>query len=65
MLPEYQEAVIHRAVELNQIPTREIMIPRQRIFSLPADMLIEEASARIVDEQHSRVPVYDPARGPE
>src|SRR5271163_3060382 len=65
MLPEYQESVIHRAVELNQIPTREIMIPRQRIFSLPADMLIEEASARIVDEQHSRVPVYDPARGPE
>jgi len=65
MLPEYQEAVIHRAVELNQIPTREIMIPRQRIFSLPADLLIEEASARIVEEQHSRVPVYDPARGPE
>src|SRR5271155_1785824 len=65
MLPEYQEAVIHRAVELNQIPAREIMIPRQRIFSLPADMLIEEASARIVDEQHSRVPIYDPTRGPE
>jgi CBS domain containing-hemolysin-like protein len=65
MLPEYQEALIHRAVELNQIPTREIMIPRQRIFALPADMLIEEASARIVEEQHSRVPVYDPARGPE
>jgi CBS domain containing-hemolysin-like protein len=65
MLPEYQESVIHRAVELNQIPTREIMIPRQRIFSLPADILIEEASARIVEEQHSRVPVYDPAKGPE
>src|SRR5277367_1726649 len=65
MLPEYQEAVIHRAVELNQIPAREIMIPRQRIFSLRADMLIEEASARIVEEQHSRVPIYDPARGPE
>jgi putative hemolysin len=65
MLPEYQEALIHRAVELNQVPTREIMIPRQRIFSLPANILIEEASARIVEEQHSRVPVYDPARGPE
>jgi CBS domain containing-hemolysin-like protein len=65
MLPEYQEALIHRAVEINQIPTREIMTPRQRIFSLPFDMLIEEASARIIDELHSRVPVYDPARGPE
>jgi putative hemolysin len=65
MLPEFQEALIHRAVEVNQIPTREIMTPRQRIFSLPADMLIEEASARIVEELHSRVPVYDPARGPD
>ncbi|HEX3471165.1 MAG TPA: hemolysin family protein [Silvibacterium sp.] len=65
ILPEYQEALIHRAVEVNEIPTREIMTPRQRIFSLPFDLLIEEASARIVDELHSRVPVYDPARGPE
>jgi putative hemolysin len=65
MLPEFQEALIHRAVEINQIPTREIMTPRQRIFSLPADMLIEDASARVVDDLHSRVPIYDPKRGPE
>ena len=65
MLPEYQEALIHRAVEVDEISTREIMTPRQRIFSLPADMLVEDASARIIDEQHSRVPVFDPARGPE
>jgi CBS domain containing-hemolysin-like protein len=65
MLPEYQESLIHRAVEVNEVVTREIMTPRQRIFSLPSDMLVEDASARIVDEQHSRIPVYDPARGPE
>ncbi len=65
MLPEYQEALIHRAVEIGQVVTREIMTPRQRIFSLPADMPMEEASARIVEELHSRIPVYDPARGPE
>jgi putative hemolysin len=65
MLPEYQESLIHRAVEVNEVVTREIMTPRQRIFSLPSDMLVEDASARIIDEQHSRIPVYDPARGPE
>jgi CBS domain containing-hemolysin-like protein len=65
MLPEFQEALIHRAIEVNEIPTRQIMTPRQRIFSLPYDMLVEDASARIVDEQHSRIPVYDPAQGPE
>jgi putative hemolysin len=65
LLPPYQESLIHRAVEMNDVVAREIMTPRQRIFSLPANMAVEEASARIVDEQHSRVPVYDPARGPE
>ena len=65
MLPAYQESLIHRAVEIKEVLTREIMTPRQRIFSLPSDMLVEEASARIVEEQHSRIPVYDPARGPE
>ncbi len=65
LLPVFQEEVIHRAIELNHIVVREIMTPRRKIFSLPADMLIEEASARVVEEQHSRVPVYDPERGPE
>jgi putative hemolysin len=65
LLPEFQEELIHHAVEANELSTREIMVPRQRIFSLPADTLIEDASARIVEEQHSRVPVYDPALGPE
>ena len=65
MLPPFQEGLIHRAVELDQVPTREIMTPRQRIFSLPLGMLIEDANARVVEEQHSRIPVYDPAHGPE
>ena len=30
------------------------MTPRGKIFSLPADMPLELASAKIVDEQHSR-----------
>ena len=41
------------------------MTPRGQIFSLPADMLLQQASARIVEEQHSRIPVYDPSTGPE
>jgi CBS domain containing-hemolysin-like protein len=65
LLPPYQESLIHRAVELNTVVAREIMTPRQRIFSLPSNMPVEQASARIVDEQHSRIPIYDPARGPE
>jgi CBS domain containing-hemolysin-like protein len=65
LLPVFQEEIIHRAIELNHVTVREIMTPRGKIFSLPADMPVEQASARIVEEQHSRVPVYDPAGGPE
>ena len=39
--------------------------PRQKIFSLPSDMAVEEASAQVIDHMHSRVPVYDEQRGPE
>jgi CBS domain containing-hemolysin-like protein len=59
LLPIFQEEIIHRAIELNHVTVREIMTPRGKIFSLPADMPIELASARIVEEQHSRVPVYE------
>ena len=65
LLPEFQEEMIHRAIELSHVVVREIMTPRGKIFALPAGLTLEQASARIVDEQHSRVPVFEPARGPE
>jgi magnesium and cobalt exporter, CNNM family len=65
LLPKFQETLIHRALELEDVPVREIMTPRQKIFSLPSDMLIEEASARVIEMMHSRVPVYDETRGRE
>jgi putative hemolysin len=65
LLPRFQETLIHRALELNDVPVREIMTPRQKIVSLPSNMLIEEASAKVIDLMHSRVPVYDETRGPE
>ncbi|MFZ0745168.1 MAG: hemolysin family protein [Terracidiphilus sp.] len=65
ILPRFQETIIHRALELDDIPIREIMTPRQQIFSLPSGMPVAEASARVIDRKHSRVPVYDETRGPE
>jgi putative hemolysin len=65
VLPAYQETLVHRALELDDVPVREIMTPRQKIFSLPSNMPVEEASALVIEHMHSRVPVYDEARGPE
>ena len=65
LLPEKLEWIIHRVLDLDTIAVREIMTPRQRIFSLPANLPIAEANARIIQVQRSRIPVYDPERGPE
>src|ERR1022692_4891955 len=60
-----QEEMLLNALELDNITARQVMVPRTRIFSLPSDLTMDEALSRVVDEQHSRVPVYDPQRGPE
>ena len=65
LLPQFQETLIHRALELDDVPVREIMTPRQKIFSLPSNMSLEEACAKVIARHHSRVPVYDETRGPE
>lgn len=65
ILPPFQEMLIHRSLELDDVPLREIMTPRQKIFSLPSSMPVEEALARIIARYHSRIPVFDEARGPE
>jgi len=54
-IPEFQEEMIHNAIEL----------ARPDIFSLPSDLLLDDALARVVEGQHSRIPVFDPQRGPE
>ena len=65
LLPQFQERIIHHAIDLDHVTVREIMTPRGQMFCLPSDMPVELASARIVKEQHSRIPVYDPALGVE
>jgi putative hemolysin len=64
-IPESQEEMIHNAIELDSTTVREVMIARPDIFSLPSDLTLDEALNRVVEGQKSRIPVYDPQRGPE
>jgi putative hemolysin len=64
-IPEFQEEMIHHAIELDSITVRAVMVARPDIFSLPSDLLLDEALIRVVEGQHSRIPVYDPQSGPE
>jgi putative hemolysin len=60
-----QEAMVHNALDLENITAREVMVPRPDIFSLPGDLTLQDALDQVVEEQHSRIPIYDPKSGPE
>jgi putative hemolysin len=64
-IPAFQEEMIHSAIELDSVTAREVMVARPDIFSLPSDLTLDEALVRVVDGQHSRIPIFDPQRGPE
>ncbi len=62
-LPEAQEDMIHRVLDLGAISVREIMVPRNDIVSIAADAGLDDVLRTMVQQQHSRLPVYE--RSPE
>ncbi|HKW99805.1 MAG TPA: hemolysin family protein [Bryobacteraceae bacterium] len=58
-LPEMQEDIIHRVLDLENVSVREIMVPRNDIISVPADATLDLVLATIIEYQHSRLPVYE------
>src|SRR6202451_396946 len=64
-IPQFQEEMIHNAIELDSVTVRAVMVARPDVFSLPSDLVLDDALVRVVEGQHSRIPIYDPLRGPE
>ena len=58
-LPEMQEDIIHRVLDLDNISVREIMVPRNDIVSIPVDATLDQVLATMIEHQHSRLPVYE------
>ncbi|MCX6630613.1 MAG: hemolysin family protein [Candidatus Solibacter sp.] len=57
-LPEAQEDMIHRVLDLDAISVREIMVPRNDIASISSDATLDEVLHTMIEQQHSRLPVY-------
>jgi CBS domain containing-hemolysin-like protein len=51
--------MINSIIELGERRLHEVMIPRIAIVSLPASATLDEAIDKVVDEGHSRIPVYE------
>jgi putative hemolysin len=59
VLEAEEEQMINSIIELGERRLHEVMIPRIAIVALPAAATLEEAIDKVVDEGHSRIPVYD------
>ncbi len=59
VLPEAQEDMIHRVLDLEETSVREIMRPRHEIVSIPVASTLDEVLAVMVDSNHSRLPVWE------
>ncbi|MEO7649194.1 MAG: hemolysin family protein [Bryobacteraceae bacterium] len=57
-LPEEKEDMIHRVLDLDNVYAREIMVPRHEIVSIPVDAPLEQVLHTMIEQQHSRLPVY-------
>ena len=58
-LPEVQEDIIHRVLDLEEHSVREIMIPRRDIVSVSSRATLDEVLQAMVESQHSRLPVWE------
>jgi putative hemolysin len=59
ILEAEEEQMINAVIELGERRLHEVMVPRTDIVALPASSTLDEAVERIVEEGHSRVPVYE------
>ena len=54
-----EESALQRMLDLQDHLTREIMVPRSEIVSLPADASLQEALDRMGERRLGRLPVYE------
>ena len=58
-LPETQEDMIHRVLDLGEVVVREVMVARNDIVSISLEAPLDDVLRAMIHEQHSRLPVYD------
>jgi putative hemolysin len=58
-LPPIQEDMVYRVLDLTGVIVREIMVPRNDIVSIQADATIDQVLQTMVEQQHSRLPVWE------
>jgi putative hemolysin len=59
ILEAEEEQMIHAVIELGDQRIHEVMVPRIAMISLAASATMEQAIDTVIEEGHSRIPVYE------
>lgn len=59
LLEEKDRELIQSVVEFGDKTVREVMTPRPNIVAVAADSSLEDLRRLVIDEQYSRVPIYE------
>jgi putative hemolysin len=59
ILEAEEEQMIHAVIELGDQRIHEVMVPRIAMVTLPATATLDEAIDMVIEEGHSRIPVYE------
>jgi Hemolysins and related proteins containing CBS domains len=59
ILEAEEEQMIHAVIELGDQRIHEVMVPRIAMVTLAASVTTEEAIDKVIEEGHSRIPVYE------
>jgi putative hemolysin len=59
LIAEEDRELIQSVVEFGDKVVREVMTPRPNIVAIPADSTLEQLRQLVINEQYSRIPVYE------
>lgn len=59
IINETEKEMIDGIFEFDNILAREVMTPRTNVFAMEMNMPVEELVDKVVEEQYSRIPIYE------
>ncbi|NOZ84741.1 MAG: HlyC/CorC family transporter [Deltaproteobacteria bacterium] len=57
-IEEHEEAMIHAVFEFGDLQTKEIMVPRTDMVTVPTEITLDDLKRVVSDCGHSRIPVH-------
>jgi putative hemolysin len=58
-LTAFEESTVHRALDLQEISVRHVMVPRNDIVSISSEASLDHVLRVLTESQFTRVPVYE------